>query len=70
MVDNNRQDKPTASAPKKLPVKLNIRNTLIIAAVVIAAILIFVFGINKWKIEFKQWDHNFYLIKQRPAHSF
>ena len=53
MVDNNRQDKPTASAPKKLPVKLNIRNTLIIAAVVIAAILIFVFGINKWKIEFK-----------------
>ena len=53
MSENNGQNKPASPSPGIPPVKLNIRNILIIAAIVIAAILIFVFGINKWSIEFK-----------------
>ena len=51
MSENNRQNRPAAPSPEKPPVKLNIRNILIIAAIVIAFILIFLFGINRWKIE-------------------
>lgn len=53
MSENNRQNRPAAPSPEKPPVKLNIRNILIIAAIVIAFILIFLFGINRWRIEFK-----------------
>ena len=53
MVENNWQIKPASPSPESPPVKPNVRNILIIAAIVIAAILIFVFGINKWKIEFR-----------------
>ena len=41
------------SAGKRPPKKHTFRNTVIIAALLIAAVLFFVFGINKWHIEFR-----------------
>ena len=41
------------SAGKRPPKKHTFRNTVIIAALLIAALLLFVFGINKWHIEFR-----------------
>ena len=53
MPENRIHRSSAASSPKKRNGNDTVRNYLIIAALVIAAILIFVFGINKWKIDFK-----------------
>ena len=53
MPENRIHRSSAASSPKKRNGNDTVRNYLIIAALVIATILIFVFGINKWKIDFK-----------------
>lgn len=56
MTENlNKNNKNTSgnSAGKRPPKKHTFRNTVIIAALLIAAVLFFVFGINKWHIEFR-----------------
>ena len=45
--------KDSASSPQKPPVKLNIKNILIVAVIVVVIALIFVFGINRWRIDFR-----------------
>ena len=53
MSENRIHRSSAASSPKKRNGNDTVRKYLIIAVLVIAAILIFVFGINKWKIDFK-----------------
>lgn len=45
--------KDSASSPQKPPVKLNIKNILIVAVIVVVIALVFVFGINRWRIDFR-----------------
>ena len=52
MSENRIHRSSADSSPKKRYDKGTIRNYLIIAVLVIAALLIFLFGINKWKINF------------------
>lgn len=53
MSENRIHRSSDASSPKKRNGNVTVRNYLIIAALVTAAIVIFVFGINRWKIDFK-----------------
>lgn len=53
MPDNRIHRSSAASSPKKRRGKGTVRNYLIIAVLAIAAVLIFVFGVNRWKINFK-----------------
>ena len=53
MSENRIHRSSADSSPKKRNGNDTVRNRLIIALLVAAAILIFVFGINKWKIDFK-----------------
>lgn len=52
MSENRIHRSSADSSPKERYDKGTIRNYLIIAVLVIAALLIFLFGINKWKINF------------------
>ena len=53
MSENRIHRSSDSSSPKKRNGNVTVRNYLIIAALVTAAIVIFVFGINRWKIDFK-----------------
>ena len=46
-------EKRPMKSPASPPEKHIVRNVLVVAAIVIIATLIFVFGINKWRIEFR-----------------
>ena len=52
MSENRIHRSSADSSPKKRHDKGTIRNYLIIAVIVTAALLIFLFGINRWKINF------------------
>ena len=51
MAAKNDRRKPGSSFSKKLRHKAAVRNTMIIASAVLVMVLIFVFGINQWRIE-------------------
>ena len=53
MAADRKKRESAASSPKKRSNKNINRNILIITILIIAALLIFIFGINKWRIEFK-----------------
>ena len=53
MQNSDSRRPPAPPSGKKRRRRHTIRNVLITAAVVLAAVFIFSFGINKWRIEFR-----------------